>query len=99
IKNSIMAGYPVVFGFTVYDSFMSDAVAETGDLPMPDLSREGVQGGHAVLAVGYDDAIKKFIVRNSWGVGWGSGGHCFMPYDFVANPSYADDLWTIRLVQ
>lgn len=98
IKNSLTAGFLVVFGFTVYDSFMSDRVAETGDVPMPDLLKESAIGGHAVVAVGFDDASSKFIVRNSWGSKWGQGGYCFMPYDFVASPEYADDLWTIRLV-
>ena len=99
VMNSLAAGFPVIFGFTVYDSFMSDAVTQTGDVPMPDLSTEGAQGGHAVVAVGYDKSINKFIVRNSWGESWGKDGYCFMPIPLVCDPQYADDLWTIRLVQ
>ncbi|HBN08566.1 MAG TPA: hypothetical protein DD435_07915 [Cyanobacteria bacterium UBA8530] len=55
-------------------------VASTGIMPMPKPS-EQVFGGHAVLAVGYDDAKKVLIVRNSWGSGWGDKGYFYMPYD------------------
>jgi len=52
----------------VYQSFESDAVAKSGDVPMPGPS-EKIMGGHAVVAVGYDDSTQRFIVRNSWGPG------------------------------
>ena len=48
---------------------------------MPDAS-EPVLGGHAVAAVGYDDAAQCFIIRNSWGAGWGDRGYCYMPYQY-----------------
>lgn len=52
-------------------------------------------GGHAVLAVGYDDTASQFIVRNSWGADWGDRGYCRMPYDYLANRDLSDDFWTI----
>ena len=58
MKGCLAAGYPFVFGFTVYESFESQAVAKTGDVPMP-RPGEQVLGGHAVLAVGYDDAQRR----------------------------------------
>ena len=70
LKGCLASGYPFVFGFTVYQSFESAAVAKTGIVPMPG-PKEKVVGGHAVLAVGYDDSTNQFIVRNSWGPGWG----------------------------
>lgn len=88
-------GYPFVFGMTVYDSFMSDEVAKTGIVPMPK-SKEKTQGGHAVLAVGYDNKTKRVIVRNSWGTEWGDKGYFYLPYTFMKNPNLVDDLWTIR---
>jgi C1A family cysteine protease len=57
MKGCLAAGYPFVFGFTVYESFESDAVAKTGVVPMP-APTEKVLGGHAVVAVGYDDSTQ-----------------------------------------
>src|SRR2546430_14184641 len=64
------SGYPFVFGFTVYESFETNAVARTGHVPMP-ASGEHVLGGHAVCTVGYDIKRRWFICRNSWGTSWG----------------------------
>ncbi|HTC61339.1 MAG TPA: C1 family peptidase [Candidatus Saccharimonadales bacterium] len=95
LKGCLADGYPFVFGFTVYQSFESEAVASTGIVPMP-ASSEAVVGGHAVVAVGYDDSSQCFIVRNSWGAGWGLKGYFMMPYGYLTNPNLADDFWTIR---
>jgi C1A family cysteine protease len=97
LKGCLASGYPIVFGFTVYDSFEGAAVAKTGNMPMPGPS-ERVLGGHAVLAVGYDDAAQRFIVRNSWGKGWGMQGYFTMPYAYLSDSNLCADLWTIRLV-
>jgi C1A family cysteine protease len=82
MKGCLASGYPFVFGFTVYESFESDDVAATGDVPMPGAD-ENVIGGHAVLAVGYDDQESKFICRNSWGNKWGDAGYFYMPYAYL----------------
>ena len=88
-------GFPFVFGFSVYESFESSEVARTGKVPMPQ-PEERVLGGHAVMAVGYDDAGKNFIVRNSWGTGWGIKGYFTMPFAYLADRGLSDDFWTIR---
>lgn len=98
MKGCLASNYPFVFGFSVYDSFTSQQVAETGHAPMPAPGEQQV-GGHAVLAVGYDDASQWFIVRNSWGVKWGMQGYFTIPYTYLMDPNLADDFWTIRLVQ
>jgi len=97
MKGCLADGYPFVFGFTVYDSFESAEVARTGLLQMP-APREGVIGGHAVLAVGYDDKTQRFLVRNSWGTGWGKRGYFTMPYSYLLTDNLSDDFSTIRLV-
>jgi C1A family cysteine protease len=56
-------------------------------------------GGHAVMAVGYDDEKKHFIIQNSWGTEWGDKGFFYMPYDYAANSDLAADFWTIRIVE
>jgi C1A family cysteine protease len=97
MQGCLASGYPFVFGFSVYESFESADVAATGVVPMP-ASGERLMGGHAVLAVGYDDSKRSFIVRNSWGADWGVKGYCFMPYEYLITPNYSDDFWTIRSV-
>ena len=86
-------GFPFVFGFTVYESFEGAAVANTGVVKMPGKS-EKTLGGHAVLAVGYDQKAKRFLVRNSWGAAWGQKGYFTMPFEYLT--TLADDFWTIR---
>jgi C1A family cysteine protease len=99
MKGCLAHGYPFVFGFSVYESFESDAVARTGVVPMPDIAREQLLGGHAVLAVGYDDADQRFLVRNSWGEGWGDGGYFTIPYAYLTDRSLASDFWAILQVE
>jgi C1A family cysteine protease len=96
-KGCLASGFPFVFGFTVYESFESTAVAKSGVVPMP-AAREKTLGGHAVVAVGYNDAQQRFLVRNSWGTGWGKKGYFTMPYAYLTDPNLSDDFWTIRLL-
>lgn len=97
MKGCLASGFPFVFGFTVYESFESQTVAQTGHAPMPQ-PNEQVLGGHAVLAVGYDDSHQWFLVRNSWGTQWGMQGYFTLPYAYLIDPNLADDYWTIRLI-
>lgn len=91
-------GNAFVFGFTVYESFESDTVANTGIVPMPK-AREQVLGGHAVMAMGYNDAQQRFLIKNSWGKHWGLkgelGGYFTMPYEYISNSALASDFWTV----
>jgi C1A family cysteine protease len=98
MKGCLAEGYPFVFGFTVYESFESEGVAKSGKLYLPK-KHEAQAGGHAVMAVGYHEASKRFIVRNSWGPGWGLNGYFTMPYDYLLSENLSDDFWTIRLVE
>lgn len=86
-------GYPFVFGFTVYESFEGDKVTKTGVVNMPGKD-ETALSGHAVMAVGYTQADKRFLVRNSWGSWWGMDGYFTMPFKYVE--TLAGDFWTIR---
>jgi C1A family cysteine protease len=95
MKGCLASGYPFVFGFTVYVSFEGEKVAKTGIVPMP-ASDEKMVGGHAVMAVGYDDRTREFLVRNSWGTDWGLKGYFKMPYAYLTTAKLSTDFWTIR---
>jgi C1A family cysteine protease len=98
LRGCLASGFPFTFGFSVYTSFESDAVARTGRVPMP-APKEKQLGGHAVLAVGYDHAKEHLIVRNSWGADWGMNGYFTMPYAYLLDENLSDDFWTIKLVE
>jgi C1A family cysteine protease len=97
LKHCIASGYPFIFGFSVYESFESDEVANTGVMPMPG-RHESMLGGHAVMGVGYNDDEKMFYVRNSWGEKWGIKGYFKMPYAFISDTDLADDFWTGKFI-
>lgn len=86
-------GYPFVFGFTVYEGFEAQKVVRTGVVDMPKKKEKAI-GGHAVLAVGYYQKNERFLVRNSWGEGWGMSGYFTMPFEYLT--TLAGDFWTIR---
>jgi C1A family cysteine protease len=104
IKRFLSAGLPSMFGFTVYSSIWD--AAETGKIPFPGHG-DRVDGGHAVMAVGYDDAMEisgtrrrspettgAFLIRNSWGTDWGEQGYGWLPYDYVRY-GLAVDWWSL----
>jgi C1A family cysteine protease len=97
LKKCLAGGLPFVFGFTVFEGFESPEVAKTGILKMP-LPHEQNLGGHAVICVGYDDAKQAFLVRNSWGAGWGLKGYFWMPYQYMTSPALASDFWVINAI-
>jgi C1A family cysteine protease len=97
MKGCLVSGYPFACGFTVYRSFESFQVASTGHVPLPEPGEE-VVGSHAALAVGYDDSRQWFIVRNSYGAGWGMNGYFTLPYEYLTRESLASDFWVIQLV-
>ncbi len=95
IKGAIASGHGVIIGFTVYSSMETPAVDKSGIVPMPTMF-DRIQGGHAVILVGYSESSKLYKFRNSWGTGWGASGYGFLPFAYVHNPRLADDFWVIN---
>lgn len=81
----------VPFGWTVYDGFESEGMANSGKLWLPKTG-EKVVGGHETVLVGYlKDEPEYGLVRNSWGTEWGLGGYFLMPWKYIANEKYASE--------
>jgi C1A family cysteine protease len=96
LKGCLADGYPFIFGFTVFANFFGPDGKPRIHTPMPSGER---LGGHAVMAVGYDDARGEFIVRNSWGTKLLDKGYYYMRYSYVTSSTLASDLWTIRTIE
>jgi hypothetical protein len=94
IRAAIHEGYPVIFGFSVYDSLETQEVANTGIVPMPAPTDKQL-GGHCVFICGYDDTTQRYQCANSWSENWGNHGYFYLPYAYVENPQLASDFWII----
>ncbi len=97
LKGCLASGYPFIFGIQAHASLQSPEVAKTGHESIPKQGDKPI-GGHAVLAVGYDDSNQWFIVRNSWGDSWGMNGYFTLPYAYVLDQNLALDFWTLRVI-
>lgn len=104
LKTHLAAGLPAMFGFTCYSSLYSDS-GNAGSIPFPAKTEKTV-GGHAVMAVGYDDnktitnpsnkqkTKGAILIRNSWGTAWGEDGYGWLPYEYLLS-GLADDFWCL----
>lgn len=104
VKSSLDTGLPSMFGFPVYASV--DQASASGRIPWP-APNEKVLGGHAIVAVGYHDALTientgpgggttkgALLIRNSWGTSWGDRGYGWLPYEYVIKRQ-AVDWWSL----
>lgn len=94
LKNNLKLGFPIAFGFTVYQSFYNISEGNpTMPIPSPSQGDKSL-GGHAVVLVGFKDNEQVFIVRNSWGNDWGDNGYFYMPYEIIDKYT-TSDFWSI----
>jgi C1A family cysteine protease len=103
VKRHLAGEMPALFGFTVYSSVVSSGAK--GNIALP-AQKDTVIGGHAALAVGYDDSRRirmagenkyttgALLIRNSWGEEWGEAGYGYLPYEYVLR-GLTKDWWVI----
>lgn len=104
VKVNLSFQLPLMFGFNIYTSI--DEVSRDGKIPFPS-ENESFIGGHAVVAVGYDDNLEienwrngkktvgALLIRNSWGMDWGYGGYGWLPYDYILK-GFTNDWWSLH---
>jgi C1A family cysteine protease len=94
VRSYLAAGFPSVFGFSV-----PAAISTETEISFP-TQFDDLRGGHAVVAVGYDDDRRirsskgALLVRNCWGETWGKHGYGWLPYRYVED-MLASDFWTL----
>lgn len=86
ILEALRANRPVVFGTLIERSFQDLRDGTPISFPQGD-----TLGGHCMMIVGYITG-KGFIIKNSWGPGWGDGGFCIMKPEYLAW-RHTYDLW------
>jgi C1A family cysteine protease len=93
IKSALADGYPVAASFVLYPSFFSNngyvsiPTAEEREDNTEKTEEQKRHNRHAMVIVGYSDELQMFIVRNSWGRGWGDKGYCYIPYEYIEDPT------------
>ncbi len=95
--GALAHGYPVVFGISLPMRCFQEA-GDTGLIPVPtseERAQAATQGGHAMLMVGYDQDEETYLLRNSWGTGWGNQGYCRIPFRAVEENTRPDDFWIL----
>jgi len=93
VKSFVAAGFACALGFGVPSSLTADP-----EIPFPTLF-DSIRTGHAVTAVGYDDALRirsergALLIRSSWGTSWGMEGYGWLPFRYLTD-RLAGDIWT-----
>jgi len=95
IMDAVSQGFPVVYGKLIYDSFMTEVVAGSGMIPVPNVETESCHGGHCMVIFDYDE--NGTVELNSWGKSWGKDGVCNVPWKYVLDSNLCMDFWVLYL--
>lgn len=76
ILKALQSGHPVVFGTDIPENFSS---YQGGTVDTPRSSA----GAHAMACVGYDRQ-RGFVIKNSWGRGWGESGFGYFSPEYMS---------------
>ena len=95
-RFALASGFPVVLGFDLTSAY--DNIPDTNNThAFPE--NEAAYGGHAVVAMGYDDQWQNgaFYIRDSRGSQFGDNGYWWLPYE-LAESHLIIDSWTVHEV-
>jgi len=98
-RAAVAAGLPIVFGICLPSEMLQVEAAMSGEIKRPSTWPERPNFGHAMLIVGYDEAKQAWLVRNSWGPGFGRAGHCWIDYEVMSHYSHPHAFWTIGAIE
>lgn len=85
LTSALSEGYAVGFSLKIYNDFGSEP---GGFVSAPTNPSDEESGYHAMVIVGYSEAWKCYIVRNSWGAHFGDKGYCYISSVYVDDPDY-----------
>ncbi len=97
IKSALNEGLPVIFAITLCQDFYNlkgQKNWKTQTYNDNYSQSNQIIGNHAMLIVGYDDSVGKFLIENSWGPGFGDGGFIGLTYTQIQDCAF--DAWVIR---
>jgi len=104
MKALLVSGTPFIVGITVYSSFESYAVSINGLVPYP-TSNDSSIGGHCIVCIGFSDTVQcpgappgSWLMRNSWGTGWGLNGYFWLPYQYLTDVNLSSDNWYLQSI-
>lgn len=85
LTSALSQGYPVAVSLRLFNSFATD---KAGFIyrPSDEEIASGDTGNHAMVLCGYSEEDKIYIVRNSWGTGFGDRGYCYIPFSYIEDP-------------
>jgi len=87
IKQAICQHKAVVVSMFASDAFLDYTGGVWGDeVPAQQQAQAlyvGPKTNHAVVLIGWDDAKKAWLVRNSWGENWGEDGYAWIRYGYT----------------
>lgn len=97
ITSALAEGYPVIISLKLYDSF-GTGIKGFVSRPTPDERQREEHGNHAMVICGFSNEEKVYIVRNSWGAGFGDHGYCYIPYSYIDDASFCNQACIITQI-
>lgn len=97
ITSALSEGYPVTISLKIYDSFGNQSkgfIYRPTDIEI----EENKFGNHAMVICGYSEEDKVYIVRNSWGKGFGDNGYCYIPFSYIDDKNFTNSACIITAI-